>query len=394
MEKILHIVGSRSNFMKVAPVMSALSEYGVSQLMVYTGQYYDADISDVFLRQLGLPEPNANLGVGSDSQAVHTAHIMMKLEEMLLLEEPDLVLVYGDVNSTVAAALVCSKLIIPLGHVEAGLRSGDRMMPEEINRIVTDQIADLLFTPSEDSNKNLAREGIPKEKIHFVGNVMIDTLIRLQERASEEFPLSKMAKLNHLDADSLDGGYALVTLHRPANVEAPTMLLWIMRTLKYLSRELKIIFPIYPQVRKRLHDLYFNTEDGVGLFLTEPMGYLEFLSLQKNATVVITDSGVIQEETTLLGVPCLTLRENTERPVTVRCGSNKLVGHDMYKLTAEVRRILAGNPKKGSIPRLWDGMAGKRIANIIVESEGGRRSLAPKLSPLRLHRKQKVFYAA
>ena len=344
--------------MKAAPIITALSERdGISQMLIHTGQHYDANMSEVFFRQLGLPEPDVNLGVGSESHAVQTAQIMMRMEEVLGNENPDLVLVYGDVNSTVAAALVCAKLLIPVGHVEAGLRSFDRTMPEEINRLLTDQIADLLFTPSKDGDENLLREGVANEKIHLVGNVMIDTLVRLKELATESHRLTQIKQ----------EPYALVTLHRPSNVDEPGMLTEIMKALVEISRDLPVIFPVHPRTQKRMSDVGCLMSEKQRLYLIEPVGYLEFLALQKNATVVITDSGGIQEETTYLGVPCLTLRENTERPITVDVGTNILIGQDMARLKLELQKILDGNPKKGTIPELWDGKAGERIADVITK---------------------------
>jgi len=316
-------------------------------------------MSEVFFHQLGMPRPDINLDVGSGSHAVQTAQIMMRFEEVVLKQHPDLVLVYGDVNSTVAAALVCAKLGIRVGHVEAGLRSFDRTMPEEINRLLTDQIADLLFTPSKDGDENLLREGVAREKIYLVGNVMIDTLIRLLPEA----------KGSRLKAEGLeDKNYALVTLHRPSNVDEPEMLIKIMKTLEEISEDLPVIFPIHPRTRRRLSDLKLQT-DNLNLRLIEPVGYLEFLALQKSAKVVITDSGGIQEETTFLGVPCLTVRENTERPMTVEVGTNVLVGQDMKRLKKEVYKILDGKAKKGSVPPLWDGKASERIAEVVLRSE-------------------------
>jgi len=348
--------------MKAAPVMDALSKRdGVSQVLVHTGQHYDINMSNVFFRQLGLPEPDVNLEVGSGSHAVQTAQIMMRFEEVVLKQPPDLVLVYGDVNSTVAAALVCAKVGIRVGHVEAGLRSFDRTMPEEINRLLTDQIADLLFTPSKDGDENLLREGGAREKIYLVGNVMIDTLVRLLPKANIE-------GLRNTGINELDDAYALVTLHRPSNVDEPEMLIKIMKTLEEISEDLPVIFPIHPRTRRRLSDLKLKT-DNLNLRLIEPLGYLDFLALQKNATLVITDSGGIQEETTFLGVPCLTVRQNTERPITVEMGTNIVVGQDMQRLKIEVYNILDGKAKKGSVPPLWDGKASERIADIILNYE-------------------------
>lgn len=355
---ILHVVGARPNFMKVAPVLRVLQEDdGIRQTLVHTGQHYDANMSDVFFRELDLPEPDINLGVGSASHAVQTASIMLRFEKVVLEDRPDLVLVYGDVNSTVAAALVCAKLGIPVGHVEAGLRSFDRTMPEEINRLLTDQITDILFTPSVDGNENLAREGIDSGKIHFVGNVMIDTLIRLLPRATD---------VSTRRFGVLPQQYGLVTLHRPSNVDDPVMLQTIMDTLQKIATQLPLLFPIHPRTRKRLQEMGYQITNSA-LQLLEPLGYIEFLALQKNARLVITDSGGIQEETSYLGIPCLTVRNNTERPVTITVGTNTLVGQDMERLKREVNRILGGLYKEGSIPPLWDGHAGERIARIVTQ---------------------------
>jgi UDP-N-acetylglucosamine 2-epimerase (non-hydrolysing) len=350
--RILHVVGARPNFMKVAPVHAALAERnGVRQILVHTGQHYDAFMSDIFFQQLNIPEPDHNLSVGSGSHAQQTADIMVRLEPVILDTKPDLVLVYGDVNSTVAAALVCSKLLVPIGHVEAGLRSFDRTMPEEINRILTDRVADYLFTPSMDGNENLDREGIPDKKVHLVGNVMIDTLIRLLPHANP----SGLAK----------NRYALVTLHRPSNVDDPAELEKILGALNDIASGIEVIFPVHPRTRQMMRELT-TTELTPNLRLVDPIGYVEFLGLQRKAALVITDSGGIQEETTFLGVPCLTVRENTERPITVSVGTNMLVGRDMDLLRAEAKKILAGKGKKGGIPPLWDGKAGERIADVIA----------------------------
>lgn len=357
--KLIHVVGARPNFMKVAPVLDALRRReGVEQTLVHTGQHYDANMSDIFFEQLGLPRPDINLEVGSGSHAVQTAQIMMRFEEVVTANRPDWVLVYGDVNSTAAAALVCAKLGIGVAHVEAGLRSFDRRMPEEINRLVTDQLADLLLTPSEDGNANLAREGVAAEKVHLVGNVMIDTLIRLMPQARGCWP-GLQERLG------LGERFGLVTLHRPSNVDEPAMLEKILATLDEIGAEMPLLFPIHPRTRQRIfaHGLERLTEN---IQLVEPLGYLEFLALQANATLVLTDSGGVQEETTYMGVPCLTLRENTERPVTVAMGTNVLVGHDMDLLQREAKGILAGQGKRGRVPPLWDGHAGERIAEILL----------------------------
>jgi UDP-N-acetylglucosamine 2-epimerase (non-hydrolysing) len=348
---ILHVVGARPNLMKVAPVLSALKQYSkIKQSLIHTGQHYDTNMSDVFFEQLAIPAPDVNLGVGSGSHARQTAEIMTRFEPVVVERKPDLVLVYGDVNSTVATALVCSKLLIQVGHVEAGLRSFDRAMPEEINRLLTDQLADLLFTPSEDGNKNLEREGIPANKVHKVGNVMIDSLVRL-------LPVAINQKLN-----GLPNRYVLVTLHRPANVDDDHALKVILGYLLELNSELKVVFPVHPRTRRRIADFGIDVSQ---LDLREPLPYIEFLALQRRATAVVTDSGGIQEETTYLKVPCLTLRNNTERPVTVTMGTNILVGQDGTMLRAELTKILQGKQKQGTVPPLWDGHSGERIAEIL-----------------------------
>lgn len=359
--KILHVAGARPNFIKVAPVIKAIEKKaGVSQVLVHTGQHYDINMSDIFFSQLGIPSPDFNLNVGSSSHAVQTAQIMVRMETVLLQEKPDIVLVYGDVNSTVAAALVCSKLLIPLAHVEAGLRSFDRTMPEEINRLLTDQAADLLFTPSVDGDENLIREGIAPEKIHLVGNVMIDSLKRLLPVAKSFWPTFSL-KLNITEKQ-----FGLVTLHRPSNVDDPIVLSNILKALSEISTKLPIVFPIHPRTRERIRNANLKIRPDGRMQLTEPIGYLDFLCLQQRAKLVITDSGGIQEETTFLGVPCLTVRNNTERPVTVSVGTNVLVGQDMKKLSVEVERVLADGHKNGSVPPLWDGEASERIAAEII----------------------------
>jgi len=347
---ILHVVGARPNFMKAAPVLRALQRRGVKQGLVHTGQHYDANMSDVFFSQLAIPTPDWNLEVGSGSHARQTAEIMTRLEPVVLEGKPDIVLVYGDVNSTVAAALVCSKLLIRVGHVEAGLRSFDPTMPEEINRIVTDRLAELLFTPSEDGDSNLLKEGVAREKIHRVGNVMIDSLVQLLPAATQ------------CASNGLPERYALVTLHRPSNVDDSDTLKSILDSLLEVGERLPVVFPVHPRTRQRIAEFGINVGN---LHLVEPVPYIEFLALQRRAAVVITDSGGIQEETTYLGVPCLTLRNNTERPITVTLGTNILVGQDRKKLNSEVMKICEGKAKTGTIPPLWDGHAGDRIAEIL-----------------------------
>jgi UDP-N-acetylglucosamine 2-epimerase (non-hydrolysing) len=360
--KIIHVVGARPNFMKAAPVMRALAgRMGLEQLLIHTGQHYDANMSQVFFRELQLPEPYLNLEVGSGSHAVQTAEIMIRFEEVVLAHRPDLVLVYGDVNSTVAAALVCSKLGVRVGHVEAGLRSFDRTMPEEINRLLTDQVADLLFTPSADGDRNLMREGISPDKIHLVGNVMIDTLVRLLPIAARRPAVDGLAGQSKQ--------YGLITLHRPSNVDNPEALRDIMKVLGDVGNDLPLVFPVHPRTKARIDEFGLRAVNNGGMRLIEPLGYLDFLNLQTNAAVVVTDSGGIQEETTYLGIPCLTVRENTERPVTVDMGTNILVGHDMERLREELKRVLNGGGKRGKVPPLWDGKAGERIADVIVKCE-------------------------
>lgn len=360
---VLHVVGARPNFVKAAPVIAALGRRtGVSQILVHTGQHYDANMSEVFFAQLMIPAPDLNLEVGSGSHAEQTASILVRLEPVILERRPDVVLVYGDVNSTLAGALVCAKLLLPVAHVEAGLRSFDRTMPEEINRVLTDQVADLLFTPSADAGENLRREGVAAEKVHFVGNVMIDTLVRLLPRA------------NAAEAQDLPKRYVLVTLHRPSNVDDPAVLRRIIEALEEIGRELPVIIPVHPRTRQRLDKWCIKVSSNGQLRLTDPVGYLEFLALQRNATLVITDSGGVQEECTYLGVPCLTVRENTERPVTVTMGTNVVVGRDMKRLGAEVDRILAGKAKQGRVPPLWDGKASERIADLLLAWHRNRAS--------------------
>ena len=354
---ILHVVGARPNFMKAAPVWRAVAARRLPQMLVHTGQHYDASMSDVFFGQLGLPEPDVNLEVGSASHAAQTARIMTALEPVLLERRPVMVMVYGDVNSTVAAALVAVKLGISVAHVEAGLRSRDRTMPEEINRIVTDRVADVLYTPSSDADENLAAEGVESARVKLVGNVMIDTLRRLLPAAN--------ARWRDTWAARCASPFALVTLHRPSNVDEPATLERIVNALADISRSVPLLFAVHPRTRERLASLDGRIDRRRVEFL-EPLGYLDFLALQQNARLVITDSGGIQEESTVLGVPCITLRENTERPVTITMGTNVLVGRDMTRLCEEVQRVLRGERRPASVPPLWDGRASERIADHLV----------------------------
>jgi UDP-N-acetylglucosamine 2-epimerase (non-hydrolysing) len=355
-ETVAHVVGARPNFMKAAPVIRGLADRGISQTVIHTGQHYDAAMSDVFFRDLGLPEPDLNLGVGSGSQAGQTAALMVALEKAFAGIRPALAVVYGDINSTIAAALVASKTGLPLAHVEAGLRSFDDTMPEEINRRVTDLLSDLLFVTSPEGVDNLRAVGIPAERIHLVGNPMIDTLI---------------ANLSRFDADrmrgelGLNGGpYAVATLHRPANVDSPEAARRVVAAVNGLAELIPLILPLHPRGRSTLEAAGLVSSDR--LRVVEPLGYVDFISLVRGAAIVVTDSGGIQEETTILGVPCLTIRPNTERPITITHGTNRLVTPEQVVPLA--RRVLADGiaaPTEG--PPLWDGHAGPRIAAIVVE---------------------------
>jgi UDP-N-acetylglucosamine 2-epimerase (non-hydrolysing) len=358
--QLLHVVGARPNFMKVAPVVRAFrSAAGVEQTLCHTGQHYDPNLSDIFFEQLEIPRPDISLEVGSGSHARMTAEVMIRFEETVLERKPNWVLVYGDINSTVAAALVAAKLGINVAHVEAGLRSNDRTMPEELNRLVTDQLSNLLLTSSPEARPNLLREGIADEKIHFVGNVMIDTVRHLVDKA--QMPT----------IEGLEGKYALLTMHRPSNVDDPATLTRILQALAEISRKLPIVFPIHPRTKARITALPSNPLQGSHVLTIEPCGYLESLALQKNATVVMTDSGGLQEETTALGVPCLTIRENTERPITCTEGTNTLVGTDMNLLQTEVDKILDGHGKAGRVPENWDGRAAERIVEVFQSLQAG-----------------------
>ena len=353
--KILHVVGARPNFMKVAPILAQLRKReGVQQILVHTGQHYDAKMSDVFFRDLGMPDPDVYLGVGSGSHAQQTAKVMLEIEPVLARERPDLVVVAGDVNSTVAVALVAAKMGLAIAHVEAGLRSRDWTMPEEINRVLTDRLSDLLFTPSRDGDENLRREGIDPSRVHFVGNVMIDSLQAALPRARE----SRI----HERLEVSRKGYALATLHRPANVDDPAALARLIAALAEVAEQVPVVFPIHPRTRARLPAAF----EARGLRLVEPLGYLDFLALVADAKLVMTDSGGIQEETTALRVPCLTLRDNTERPITVEVGTNQLVGTDPARAVAAAKAVLAGNIRRGTVPELWDGRAAERVADVLV----------------------------
>ena len=360
--RFVHVVGARPNFMKIAPIMSALRGHtNVEQLLVHTGQHYDRKMSQVFFDDLRIPRPDIDLGIGSDRHGAQTGRMMIELERVFAELRPDCVVVVGDVNSTMAAALVAVKLGIPCAHVEAGLRSFDRSMPEEINRIVTDRVASLLLTPSADADQNLLAEGVPNAAIHRVGNVMIDTLLTHLERAKQRTALE--------DLGVEPGTCALVTLHRPSNVDDPLVLESLLDTLEWIQERLPVVLPLHPRTRKRLEEfsLLERTTAMPNLKLTEPLGYLDFLALTANSKFVLTDSGGLQEETTVLGIPCLTLRATTERPVTVSVGTNIVVGSEPKAIRDNVEEILAGRAKVGAIPDLWDGQASERAAEVLID---------------------------
>ncbi len=348
--KVLNIVGARPNFMKIAPIVEEMKkEHGVNGILVHTGQHYSEGMSDVFFRDLGIPAPDMHLGVGSGSHAEQTARIMIEFEKVCIEEKPDLVLVVGDVNSTMACSIVAAKLHVPVAHVEAGLRSFDRDMPEEINRLVTDSLASLLFTTSRDADENLQREGVDASKIFFVGNVMIDTLLKHRQKASA----LQMDKPKQ---------YALVTLHRPSNVDDLKVLGPILEALHEISKSIRVLFPIHPRTAKNIQSFGLSMN---GVDTMDPLGYLEFLNLESTATVVLTDSGGLQEETTILGVPCLTLRHNTERPVTITDGTNIMVGPNKTRILDAFRRVMSGDWKPAGPPEFWDGHAAERIVRVI-----------------------------
>lgn len=349
------VVGARPNFMKMAPVVLEFLRRGWETQLVHTGQHYDKNMSDVFFQELGLPEPDVFLNVGSDTHARQTSRVMVSFEDVVRANPPTLVVVAGDVNSTLAAALVASKESIPLAHIEAGLRSFDRSMPEEINRIVTDQLADFLFTTEESANDNLRKEGMESRKIHFVGNCMVDSLQKHLQSALAAKPWSTLGLSGH--------DYALVTLHRPSNVDNLEKLEGIVATLENVSRDITVLFPVHPRTRARMAAEKLRC--GSNIRICEPLPYLDFLGLMAKARFVLTDSGGIQEETTALRIPCLTLRENTERPATVIYGSNRLIGTNQAAILESVRQILNGPPQPSRVPPLWDGQAAKRIADVL-----------------------------
>ena len=408
--KILSVVGARPNFMKIAAICEAVKDYNsdentnsIDHVLVHTGQHYDANMSDSFFNDLDLPQPHLFLGVGSGSHSVQTAKVMEGFERVLLAERPDVVIVVGDVNSTVACALVTKKtwcsggpqrrdFIPELAHVEAGLRSFDRTMPEEVNRIVTDSISDYLFTTEESANENLKREGIPESKIHFVGNVMIDTLLRHRAKAKESTILNDL----QLEDGHAVKPYALLTMHRPSNVDDPRVFSSMLESFLSLSQHMPIIFPAHPRTLKQIQEAdlgdYFvdHCTNGpepwdarVRIRLVPPLGYLDFLQLMSHAHVVLTDSGGVQEETTILGVPCITLRETTERPVTLTHGTNVLVGADSRRIIETFSRLFCGARQSHSPPRFWDGKAADRMVQILAgRKKGYLFPSAPRIEPL------------
>jgi UDP-N-acetylglucosamine 2-epimerase (non-hydrolysing) len=386
--KIINVVGARPNFMKIAPIVEAVKsfnerykskfQHSIESILVHTGQHYDDKMSKSFFDDLAIPRPDIDLEVGSGTHAEQTAEIMKRFEPVLRKENPDYIVVVGDVNSTIACALTASKLGVKIIHVEAGLRSFDRTMPEEINRVLTDAISDLLFVTERSAEENLLREGIAKEKIYFVGNVMIDTLLKHREKAKKSPILKELGLLNNSGTDKSDSvaPYAVLTLHRPSNVDDADTMHDILEAVEEISRDLPVIFPIHPRTRKNL--LEFGLEGAFtfsskgdhpakGIVVIEPVGYLDFLNLTTHSRLVLSDSGGIQEETTVLGIPCITLRENTERPATVTEGSNHIAGTSRERIVRASIRALNSSDRAGRIPELWDGKAAERIVQIIAE---------------------------
>jgi UDP-N-acetylglucosamine 2-epimerase (non-hydrolysing) len=364
--KIISVVGARPNFMKVAPIHKAFEELKkknkelkIDHLICHTGQHYDEKMSEIFFDELELPKPDFYLGVGSGTHAEQTAKVMIEFEKVLINEKPDLIIVVGDVNSTAACSIVAVKMGIKIAHVEAGLRSCDRTMPEEINRLLTDQIADYLFVTEKSGIENLKREGVSDNKIFFVGNVMIDSLVHYLPKSEKSNIRSEL----NIDTEK----FVLITLHRPANVDSRDFLKELVSFLNDLAARRPIIFPIHPRTSKNLKKYNIAHLLSKNVHLTEPIGYIDFLCLTKNAELIITDSGGIQEESTYLGVQCITVRDNTERPITVEVGTNQLIGTDLGKVKRTALEVLEGKTKNGSIPELWDGHAAERIAAVLID---------------------------
>ncbi|MBU0473892.1 MAG: UDP-N-acetylglucosamine 2-epimerase (non-hydrolyzing) [Bacteroidetes bacterium] len=377
MKKIISVVGARPNFMKVAPIHKAFRNYEdkITHLICHTGQHYDEKMSKVFFEDLELPQPDFYLGVGSGSHAEQTANVMIEFEKILINEKPDLVLVVGDVNSTIACSLTAKKLHIKVVHVEAGLRSFDMEMPEEINRILTDRISDFLFVTEKSGLENLKNEGVDDSKVFFVGNVMIDSLVHYQPKIDksnilEHFKLASVISKENSHVSRLTSrGYVLVTLHRPSNVDTKESLEKLVKFLNIIAKERMVVFPIHPRTKSNLEKYALIQTLSDTIILSEPIGYIDFQALIKNAELIVTDSGGIQEETTYLGVQCITLRTSTERPSTVDIGTNQLIGVDLEKAEVACLNVLAGNKKAGTIPELWDGKAAERIAEILCKEE-------------------------
>jgi UDP-N-acetylglucosamine 2-epimerase (non-hydrolysing) len=394
--KIMTIVGARPNFMKAAPIIAAIHAYNrqsesapLQHVLVHTGQHYDEIMSGSFFSDLSLPKPDVHMGIGSGSHAAQTAEIMKKFEEIVMAERPEILIVVGDVNSTVACALVASKISFDgagnrplIAHVEAGLRSFDRTMPEEINRIITDHVSDLLFVTEESGLTNLDNEGIAKETVHFVGNTMIDSLLAFKSKADSSTKLEELGLRLPGERNARVSRYALLTLHRPANVDNVDSLRNILAGLQELEKESLIIFPVHPRTQKRIKEFGIDlspNNNGVGIVLTNPLGYLDFLCMMKNAWMVVTDSGGIQEETTCLGIPCVTVRENTERPVTVQKGTNIIAGTSREGIRAAIRRQ-SQKRTEATVPIHWDGKAATRIVEVLVRTHANKRnSLRPAL---------------
>ncbi len=361
---IFHIVGARPNFMKLAPLYKNLVwKENIKQKIIHTGQHYDAMMSDIFFQQLEIPTPDYNLGVGSGTHTQQTANAMLALEQCLLNDKPELVVVYGDVNSTLAATLVCVKMGIRVAHVEAGLRSYDRQMPEEINRVLTDSVADVLLTPSEDANQNLLKEGISADKIFLVGNIMIDSLCLALKLIEEKLEYTKKAQeiLQKIDCQK----FILSTVHRPSNVDTPSALKRLFEVFKEIAQTYYLILPLHPRTQKQLQEHSILDKIPEKMLIVAPLSYFDFICLQKNAFCILTDSGGIQEESTFLQIPCLTLRKNTERPITIEKGSNTLIGDDYELLFAKISEIEQGKYKKAFPIPLWDGKAAERIGQLI-----------------------------
>ena len=355
---IILVAGARPNFMKIAPLYKVFKQRNINTILLHSGQHYDANMSQVFFDDLGIPTPDIHLEVGSGSHAVQTAAVMVGFEQVCFEHKPSMVVVVGDVNSTIACAIVAAKLHIPCAHVEAGLRSGDMKMPEEVNRVLTDRICSILLTPSPDGDENLLAEGVPAENIHMVGNVMIDSLLSNLEKAKASGIVERLGLVA--------GEYATLTMHRPGNVDDEVVFTSLVETLKIVSSSIQLVFPMHPRTRARAESFGLMEKLESVALITEPLGYHEFQGLIASSKLVLTDSGGLQEETTALGIPCLTMRPNTERPITITEGTNIIVGSDQAKILSGVEDILSGQGKVGRIPYLWDGKAAERMADVII----------------------------